>query len=143
MQTNHPSEPLVDVAEAGPITVVSIRAASLTDTKLMTQIAQEVRAISTRNQPPNILLDFHCVTRISIDFLDKMRTVVEEIEKRGGTIQCCSLREEMRAILKILGVDPRYVGHSVQHAVMRYATWLEKRKQITPKAAISKWHALM
>ena len=124
MKSNCTSEPLVGTVEMGTITVVSVRTSVLTDFRSITAVAEEVRAVSRRRESPNILLDFHCVEHLSVEFVSEMKTIVDEIEGRGGTIRCCSLRKDMRAVLRFLGLDATYAGHSVRHAVMRYATSL-------------------
>lgn len=133
MEMSQSTEPLVDAVAAGPITVVSIRTPMLTDLQSITAVVNEVREISTRSEPPNILLNFHRVAHVSLDFLDAMTVVTEEIKMRGGTICCCALRREMRSVLKTLGAHVLYAGHSVQHAVMRHRTWLEKQGRTGPK----------
>ncbi len=133
MEMNQSSEPLVDVVEAGPIAVVSIRTPLLTDTRSITAVVHEVRALSGRCQSPNILIDFHRVEHLSIAFVGEMKVVAEEVELRGGTICCCSLRHEMRAVLEALGLGVFYAGHSLQHAVMRHTTWLEKQNAPTAR----------
>ncbi|MBX7257499.1 MAG: hypothetical protein K1Y02_14140 [Candidatus Hydrogenedentes bacterium] len=134
MDTNHSTEALVDAAEAGPITVVSIRTPVLKDPQSIAVVANEVRDISRRSESPNILLDFHLVEHVSLDFLDEMSVVAEEIQSRGGTICCCALRREMRTVLRILGAHVSYIGHTVQHAVMRHAAYLEGRNKAKTNA---------
>ncbi len=129
METAKPSESLVETMKAGPITVVSVRASVLTDNRTITALVSEIRDLSRRNKSPNILLDFHRVEHLSFDLVGEMKVVTEDIERRGGTIRCCSLRKEMRALLGILGLNALYVGNSVRHAIVRYLICLEERSK--------------
>ncbi|MCC6697646.1 MAG: hypothetical protein IT365_18600 [Candidatus Hydrogenedentes bacterium] len=137
MEMNQSTEPLVDAVAAGPITVVSIRTPMLTDSLSIAAVVNEVREISRRSEPPNILLNFHRVAHVSLDFLDEMTGVTEEIKMRGGSICCCSLSREMRSVLKTLGAHVLYAGHSVQHAVMRHRNWLERQRRAGTRSGAS------
>lgn len=128
MENNNATKPLVESVDAGPTTLVSIQVPNLTDAQIIAAVTSETRAISRQSELPNILLDFHLVQHISLDFLDAMRGVAEEIEMRGGTICCCSLSEEMRAILQIMGVNVSYAGNHPKRALARCMANLRKSR---------------
>lgn len=127
MATNPSTESLVDTVDAGQVTVVTINARTLTDTQFIAAVVNEVRTISWQIQSPNILLDFHRVEHLSVEFVTEIKKATDDIEARGGTIRCCSLRREPRALLRTLGLDDHYVGNTVGHAVMRYTAYLQKQ----------------
>lgn len=127
METIQSTEPLVDTVEAGEITVISIRTQMLTDAESIARVVDEIRSISHQGRPPNLLLDFHGVKRLSVEFVSEMKRVTDDVETRCGTIRCCSLRKETRALLRTLGLEVLYVGNSVGHAVMRHAACLAKQ----------------
>lgn len=135
METNLNSESLLDSLEVGSITLVSIQTPLLTNTKTMTAVANEVRRIARQNSSPNILLDFHLVEHLSIDFVSEMKAVADDIQMRGGTVRCCSLRRDTRALVGLLGLDTLYVGRTVPHALARYESSLKKQRELTTNAA--------
>ena len=76
----------------------------------------------------NLLLDFHKVEHVSIEFFKEVLRVDAAVSATGGTMRLCGLRKPIRDILETSDLDHwlRIEG-TVQHTLPRYVRFLEHK----------------
>jgi len=100
------------------------------------QLVEEILGLVEQSGALHLLLDFHRVGRVSIEFFCGLKALADEIGRKGGTMRFCGLPSAAAALLKEVGVAPDlHMGHSAEHAVRRYLRYLRQEGYLRPSSA--------
>lgn len=133
--TKHMSEEaMVQFDYDEPITVATVKTATVLDAVNVTQFGQEVQEYLKEHNGIHLLLDFRNVEYLSSAVLTELLRIKKTVSEHNGTLRLCALTANIRKIFEITNLDkvfpiepnretaiPRFV-RAVQVA-QQEATW--------------------
>jgi hypothetical protein len=105
----------------GSVTIGEIQNSVLLNNMNWRSLLEEIREAIRQSDALHLLLDFHQVEHVSVEFFGEVKTLAEENSATGGTTRVCGLHKATLEILNYLDApSDLYMGASTGHAVLRY-----------------------
>lgn len=106
------------VTQSGKVTVVTFQDASILDMLSVQQIGQELKAVIGAAPSPQVVLDLSRVVALSSAALGILISGRKHVSQVGGKVAICGVRQELRKILNLTGLDRLFECHETVEAAV-------------------------
>jgi anti-anti-sigma factor len=130
-ETKHMSEEaMVQFDYDEPITVATVKSATVLDAVNVTQFGQEVQAYLKKHNAIHLLLDFRNVEYLSSAVLTELLRIKKTVAEHKGTVRLCALTANIRKVFEITNLDKVFpIEPNRETAIPRYMRAVQVAQQ--------------